>query len=175
MTAKDCTRFDSCSAPLCPADAGNLKSGIFYPDEETCTLVLFRNLPWVKNQRKITKKVRNKDFYFTKKILDRTCVVTAATEGLNPDKTNIDDTPAVNDWLKKHPSKREVSEIERQNARNRMFELRNRLTLSKNSQKRQEIYQKVAPETQEKDITKGSHTKSSLESFGAQLCTKNAI
>jgi len=60
----DC-KFESCSAPICPLDEQSLKKGIWYPGEEICHKRL--GLQWIKIQRRIAKKVKNKDRYFTYK------------------------------------------------------------------------------------------------------------
>ena len=110
MNPTDCHRFDSCSAPICPLLGC---SGIWYPDEEICQAREYNHEPWIRNQKKIARKVRNKDFYFTKEMLERNCIITTATEGLDPDKSDLDDERALTDWLRKHPEKRKLSDAER--------------------------------------------------------------
>ena len=110
MKEKECKRFDSCSAPICPLFG---YSGLWYPDEEICQSRKFNHEPWIRNQKKIDRKVLNKDFYFTKEMLERNCVITVATEGLDPDKSDLDDERALKDWLSKHPEKRKLSDVER--------------------------------------------------------------
>ncbi len=46
-------------------------------------------------------------------MLCRNCVITAATEGLDPDETDFDDSRAVKKWLDRHPEKRVFSAEER--------------------------------------------------------------
>lgn len=139
--ASYCSHFESCSAPLCPLKES--QEYFWYPDEEVCTKWEFSESDWTKNQKKIAKKVRNRDFYFTQKMLERNCIITVATEGLDPDKSNPDDKRAINEWLRAHPEKRLVSETERENARNRMIEMRKGLPLFENTQKRQEECKKT--------------------------------
>jgi hypothetical protein len=173
--ARDCPNFQDCSAPFCPADADSLKSGLWYTDEGICSLVVFKNLTWIMNQKRIAKKARNKDFYFTKTMLDRTCIVTGATEGLDPDKTDVDNCKAVKAWLKTHPEKPEISEDEREKRRNRMLDLKRRLTLSENTQTAQEFDSKVALETGERHTTDESHAKVPLEPYSDDAYSKNAV
>lgn len=118
--AKECSLWDGCNAPICPADKESLHSAIWYPTEGFCTSYAFCKLPWIRNQRKLARKVRNKDFYYTLEMLSHNCVITVATEGLNPDTTDYQDKTALKKWLKQHPKKREVSEEERENRR-KMF------------------------------------------------------
>lgn len=170
MNPKDCNRFDSCSASICPLDGCG---GIWYPDEHICTSDLFKNQEWIKNQKKIARKVRNKDFYFTKEMLERTFVVTVATEGLDPDKTEIDDEKVINEWLRKHPQKREISQVERENARERMLELKRSLTLLENSQKRQEFDSEKAPRDGEIHPNEVKPTQNTIEAHLGDISSNN--
>lgn len=124
MTAKECKRFDGCSAPLCPMDESSLNCGIWYPDEEICSIREFGRLDWIKNQKKIARKVRNKDFYFTSEMLSRNCVITVATEGLDPDKNDFNDDWAIKRWLAKHPGKKGISEEKREELAIKMNKVR---------------------------------------------------
>lgn len=110
-SSRTCSKFDYCSAPICPVDQ---IGAIWYPFEETCTAHAFSSLPWVKQQRKIARKARNVDFFFNYEMLCQNCVITCATEGLDPDKTEINDERALELWLGKHPEKRELTEEERE-------------------------------------------------------------
>ena len=92
-----CPYFDTCDAPLCVNDASSLKNGIWYPDEPICKI---RNAPeWVKRQRKIAKKVREKNKYFTLEMLKHRARITAALEGLDPDKPHA---RQLKEWFEKH-------------------------------------------------------------------------
>ena len=116
MEAKECKRFDSCSAPICPLYGGD----IWYPDEEICKLQAYCHEPWIHNQKKIARKVRNKDFYFTLEMLCCNCIITTSTEGLDPDKTDYQDERAVKNWLRIHPEKRKLSEAKKLEIRLRL-------------------------------------------------------
>ena len=111
--SRDCPQFNSCSAPLCPADADSLKNGIFYPNEDVCQLRAFSNLDWVRRQKRIAVRSKNPYFYFTLKMLCQNCIIRGGIEGLDPDATSIDETAAVKSWLKAHPEKKEVSKAEK--------------------------------------------------------------
>ena len=124
MKAEECKRFDRCSAPLCPLDEESLGSGIFYPNEEVCQLQAFCKLDWIRNQRKIAKKSRNVDFYFTHRMLEQNCVIGRGIEGLDPDHDISERERDVARWLKQHPEKRIISEAEREELKNRMMKVR---------------------------------------------------
>lgn len=100
-----CRHFDSCSAPLCPLDLEHLKTGIWYPDEEICRLKKITE--WIKLQKKIAKKAKDTVTYYTYEMLSRNCKVGTGMMGLNPDKPK---ESQLEDWLKKHPSKKALSE-----------------------------------------------------------------
>jgi hypothetical protein len=103
--SEQCRHFDSCSAPLCPLDSEHLKIGSWYPDEEICKLKTVPN--WVKVQKKITKKTKDKNTYYIYEMLNINCKVAKGITGLNPDKP---EEQQLEDWLKKHPQKKALSE-----------------------------------------------------------------
>ena len=109
MASPQCPKFDVCNAPLCPMDEESLSHGIWYPDEEICKRKAFANMDWIKRQKKIAKKAKRMDRYFTFEMLKRNCVITKGIEGLDPDKP---EEPQLKKWFKKHPEKkiRKVSE-----------------------------------------------------------------
>ena len=100
-----CRHFNSCSASLCLLDPEYLKIGIWYPDEEICRLKSVPN--WVKIQKKIVKKTKDKNTYYTYEMLNRNCKVGTGMTGLNPDKPEELQLIA---WLEKHPQKKAISE-----------------------------------------------------------------
>ena len=98
-----CPYFDSCNAPLCPLeDEEELKKGIWFPDESVCKRRGL-NYPWLKTQKKITKRARHSDGYFTIQMLSHLRRVCKGIEGLDPDK---EEGPQLQKWLKNHPAKR---------------------------------------------------------------------
>lgn len=128
LKAKDCPRFDFCSAPICQMDEQSLKLSNWLPDDEICWLQEFGKETWILNQRKLQKKVRNRDFYFTLEMLCRNCIITAATEGIDPDNDYADQDKDVAKWLSEHPEKQSISDTKREELRKRMLHVRQRLT-----------------------------------------------
>ena len=57
----------ACSAPICPIDKGSLKNARWYPDEPVCPYKEYANLPWIITQKRIAKKARHLDRFFTYK------------------------------------------------------------------------------------------------------------
>ena len=100
-----CRHFEFCSASLCPLDPEHSKIGTWYPDEEICRLKAVPN--WVKIQKKIVKKTKDKNTYYSYEMLNRNCKVSTGMIGLNPDKP---EEPQLEDWFKKHPLKKVISE-----------------------------------------------------------------
>jgi len=95
-----CPYFDTCSAPLCPMEnEEELKKAIWYPDEEICRRRGL-NYPWLKTQRKIGKRAKHSDGYFTLQMLTHLRRVCKGIEGLDPDR---DEAPQLQKWLKNHP------------------------------------------------------------------------
>ena len=107
-TAEKCPRFGSCGASLCPLNVEHLKIGIWYPDEEICKKTPVPK--WVRTQRKIVKSAKDKDKYFTYKMLKRGCRVARGIIGLDPDKEEI---LQLEKWFEMHPPKKELSALEK--------------------------------------------------------------
>jgi hypothetical protein len=55
MSPTDCSRFDVCSANLCPLDAG-LSERIWYADEAICKSRIHGKHRWIKKQRSIQRR-----------------------------------------------------------------------------------------------------------------------
>lgn len=119
VTSKECPRFDSCSAPICPMDEQSLECSGWFPDEDICVKEEFSKLPWLRNQRKISRKANDLEGYFNLRMLSRDCIIGRAISGIDPDSENSEDFQTER-WLEKHPVKVPVSEEERQILRNRM-------------------------------------------------------
>ena len=68
---EDCPRFNVCSANLCPFDP-QLSERIWYPEEAICTKQgMLKEYPWMKSQRKIARRCKDPDKYFTIEMLKR--------------------------------------------------------------------------------------------------------
>lgn len=115
---RDCRYFDKCSAPLCPRDAG-MASRPWFPDEEICRARKETSgLKWIDNQRKIQRKAKSVDKYFTLEMLDRDCIIRAGIEGIDPDSKDPD--ADLQRWLESHPERTEAQkEQARQAAKDR--------------------------------------------------------
>ena len=79
----ECKFYENCSAPLCPLDSGN---HVWFPDEGICR----NKLDWVKNQKKIAKKAKDREGYYTIDMLKQIQRVTAGIVGADPDRVNDD-------------------------------------------------------------------------------------
>ncbi|GAG01481.1 unnamed protein product, partial [marine sediment metagenome] len=98
--SNQCRNFDSCSASLCPLDLEHLKIGIWYPDEEICRK---KTVPdWIRRQRKIAKKTRDPNSYFTYPMLNHDCIIGKGMVGLEPN-SDLPEEPQLKNWYKKHP------------------------------------------------------------------------
>lgn len=104
-----CTKFDSCAAPICPLSADEENNNyIWYSDEEVCNR---HNKLFIKNQKKIVKVNNDHDKYYTFKMLNQNCVIGSGMQGINPDQG---EELQLKTWFKKHPMKREISDTEKQ-------------------------------------------------------------
>ena len=55
LIIEKCNRFNECSAPLCPLDP-DIKSQIWYHDEEICKSQKYNKHRWIKKQRSIVRR-----------------------------------------------------------------------------------------------------------------------
>ena len=102
MTPQDCKYFNTCSAPICPLYSN--PNPIWYPDEEICRAKAHHNNAiWVQSQKKITKKARRTDLYFSYNMLNKDVIIRAGIEGVDPDANNPD--AEVKKWLRNHPER----------------------------------------------------------------------
>ncbi len=104
LIPEECPRYEACGASLCPLDLKHLKIGCWYADEEYCNKTPVPN--WVLMQRKIARRAKNKDGYFTYEMLKRNCKITGSIVGLDPDK---EETEQLEKWFKLHSIKKEMS------------------------------------------------------------------
>lgn len=92
-----CQRYNVCSSPVCPLlDNSNV---VWYPNEEVCMAQQHNKIRFVYMQRKIQKKTRDLDSYYTFDMLNRKCIVGKGMTGINPDK---DKEPQIAIWFKRH-------------------------------------------------------------------------
>ena len=103
--SNQCRYFDYCEAPLCPLDEKHLKIGIWYPNEEICRLK--KSPGWIKRQKKVAKKAKDRNKYFTHQMLNHNFIVRGGIEGLDPDQI---EEVQLERWFKKHPLKRPKTE-----------------------------------------------------------------
>lgn len=108
MEIKKCSSYLNCNAPLCPL---NLIDCEWYPDEQICSRF---NYNWIKQQKKIFKMARNRERYFTLRMLKQNCIIKRAIKGIDPDGN---EEQQIETWIKTHPPKRKLSENEREKKR----------------------------------------------------------
>lgn len=128
ITPEECPRFNICSANLCPFDLG-LSERIWYPEEAICTKQgMLKEYPWIKSQRKIARRCKDPDKYFTIEMLKKLSQVRKGTVGLSPD---VEEAPQIRSWLNRHPMreprrfpKKKYTEQERKEIGQRLREAR---------------------------------------------------
>lgn len=82
MNVEECPSFEKCEAPLCPLYEDN-KYSVWYPDEDICNKI--GRPAWVKIQRKIKKRVIDRDSHYTIEMIESIGRVTPKTRGLDPE------------------------------------------------------------------------------------------
>lgn len=108
-----CSFLNKCNAPICPLDENSIMDGLWYPDEEICKKRF--NLVWIKNQKKVKKKAKNKEKYFTVSMLNRNIIIKTGILGLDYNASYEDECK----WIDKHPEKRILTEEEKNIIRKR--------------------------------------------------------
>jgi hypothetical protein len=106
-----CRNFGKCSAPFCPLERYTRKKDdprIWFPDEEICTKREVNKITLVKQQRKIKKKAKDRETYYTREMLEVNCTVNSSMTGIDSNKAR---KPQVIAWKMKHPpiSKRKLN------------------------------------------------------------------
>jgi len=82
MTSESCPHYETCNAPICPKDEQSIKHSIWYADEPVCKIR--KDAPdWLKIQKRIAKKAKNMNRYFTVK--DFYAKRVQSPRGHNPD------------------------------------------------------------------------------------------
>lgn len=109
-----CKFYTLCEAPFCPLAASSFK-GIWYPGEDICRSRIYGNLSWIQAQRKLVKAAA--EGYFTMEMLDRDCILKTGIRGLDPDR---EERPQLQEWMRKHPRKRQVTTEERAEIKERL-------------------------------------------------------
>jgi len=99
MDFKDCKRFNYCGANICPYDPDK-NNKTWYPGEEICNLQNRKNL-FIRNQKKIAKRCKAIESYFTYAMLNRKCIIRTGVKGIFPDSQVNEKQQEIN-WLKKH-------------------------------------------------------------------------
>jgi hypothetical protein len=102
MSAPSCPHFDSCSAPLCPADSASLQHCAWFTDEEVCRRHDHSDDLMVRAQRKLAGVKNFSRGCFTAAMLSHTCEFGRRTEGLDPDVGEISHA-RVEKWIADHP------------------------------------------------------------------------
>ena len=95
----NCPRKDKCSAPLCPLDPASMRQ-LWYPDEEICGHKDYLKEMFVRQQKKIKKRHKDKDSYHTFAMLSEESIVKKGMTGDGPDRAY---PPQVAIWYRKHP------------------------------------------------------------------------
>jgi len=109
-----CKFYTLCEAPFCPLATSSFK-GIWYPGEDICRSRMYGNLSWIQAQRKLVKAAA--DGYFTMEMLNRDCILKTGIRGLDPDR---EEKPQLQEWMRKHPRKRQVTNEERAEIKERL-------------------------------------------------------
>ena len=109
-----CKFYTLCEAPFCPLAASSFK-GIWYPGEDICRSRIHWNLSWIQAQRKLVRATA--EGYFTMEMLDRDCILKTGIRGLDPDR---EERPQLQEWLRKHHRKRQVTTEERAEIKERL-------------------------------------------------------
>lgn len=91
-----CPRSEICNAPICPLDLQN--DCPWYPDEDICARK-WTPPAFVRVQRRISKRAKSRDTYYTYDMLNAIARVTKNTEGCDPTKN-------PRSWLKNYQLRR---------------------------------------------------------------------
>jgi hypothetical protein len=94
------------------------------PDEEICTNPEYSKELIVQNQRKIARRSKDFDTYFTAVMLSHSFIIKCGIRGLDPDREAKYQQSDERAWIRSHPEKRELTEEERNLVRERLSKTR---------------------------------------------------
>jgi len=121
MNAKDsknCKYFNTCNAQLCPLDEESLENCIWYSNEDICKLQGAGKLLFIKQQKKLKRKCKYIDTYFTYSMLNKNTRI-GNTKGLDPNKP---EGPQLKKWLKNHKEIKKLNDEEKEKMRKSFIE-----------------------------------------------------
>lgn len=88
MDRRMCKKFEECEAPICPLDENSIENSFWLINESICSRA--DAPPWVRLQRRIAKKLRDKNplevGYFKARMLEMKPKVTSGMKGINYSK-----------------------------------------------------------------------------------------
>ena len=93
MDMRNCHRFEYCSAPLCPLDAG-LANRVWYHDEEICKAAKYNKHRWIKKQRSIVRRQ-------TKSYLDKPITYQLLYDNSRPRQLTVEQRAAMAERMAK--------------------------------------------------------------------------
>ncbi len=105
----ECTKFNTCSAPLCPAIPSSLQ-GAWFPDDPVCTT---RREDFITRQKRIARRAGSRDRFFTLAMISHPCQVRRGIRGLDPELAAEGIPGAAMQWIAKHPPARIMTTEER--------------------------------------------------------------
>lgn len=109
MNIQDCKSKVGCNASICPLLEQDEREHLcWFSDEDICKII--HTLTFSKQQKKIKKKCRYPDTYFTYDMLNRNFTVGKAIRGLDPDRKR---SPQLKIWLKNHKERRKLTQAEK--------------------------------------------------------------
>ena len=99
----NCPYFEKCNAPLCPMDP-NKEIPVWYPDEEICRNIEFRDKDLIITQKKIARLNRRHEVQgiFTFNMLNRPLIIRKGISGLNEDLSLEGIAKSEGMWIQKH-------------------------------------------------------------------------
>ncbi len=103
MIPEKCPYFGSCNAPICPMDP-HKERAIWYPDEEICRNIEFRDKDLIITQKKIARLNRRHEVQgiFTFNMLNRPLIIRKGISGLNEDLSLEGIAKSEGMWIQKH-------------------------------------------------------------------------
>ena len=107
----NCSKYDYCSAPICKMEM--IENARWFPGEEICN-----KLGQVtRQQRKIAKRTKNADTYYTLDMLKHDCRIKSGIKGLAPDKP---ESWQKKKWFSQH---KEITKEQRESMRVRFHNI----------------------------------------------------
>lgn len=103
MCCRDCYKFESCEAPLCPMDNESIEHGVWYTDEAICmSYGQGMEMPKWRDLQMRIRKFKSPGFFSVPMLMRDGLQAAKGLKGLDSDNDRVPEYQQLERWLKNH-------------------------------------------------------------------------